>query len=194
MTLNSSSPSSPSSPPPNPSSGNAVFNDFFPTHKGSAASPEPPVPNSRGGSPTRHRRRRYHTPKKNPAPDETFFFFLEAPCAPAVYKCQIMSGKRQFPACCETPACSRAKLGFLGRGRRGNAKPAEGDRDRRRWGTLRDAGGGGVVETGGGPPRMLRLWGRAPKMMLSASKKRRCLPELVLFNYIAKFHVNQKNT
>lgn len=75
MTLNSSSPSSPSSPPPNPSSGNAVFNDFFPTHKGSAASPEPPVPNSRGGSPTRHRRRRYHTPKKNPAPDETFFFF-----------------------------------------------------------------------------------------------------------------------
>lgn len=98
--------------------------------------------------------------------------FFEATCAPMVYKCQIISGKRQFPACCETPACSRAKSGFLGENKEmlRAAKLMEGNRDshRHHCGVLRGAGRSalGRVGSGGGGggvrrlPRMLRLWGR----------------------------------
>lgn len=83
--------------------------------------------------------RHCHAPRNNPAP-ETFF---EATCAPRVYKCQIILGKRQFPACCETPACSRTESGFLGEDKETPqaAKPTEGERDcrRHRWGMLPDA-------------------------------------------------------
>lgn len=82
--------------------------------------------------------------------------FFEATCAPMVYKCQIISGKRQFPACCETPACSRAKSGFLGENKEmlRAAKLMEGNRDshRHHCGVLRGAGRSalGRVGSGGG--------------------------------------------
>lgn len=125
------------------SSGNAVFNHISPRTRAQHHL-ESPGAKSRGGIPDSASgiatgSATHPEITRRPRP------FFEATCAPMVYKCQIISGKRQFPACCETPACSHAKSGFLGENKEmlRAAKLMEGNWDshRHHCGVLRGAGG-----------------------------------------------------